>query len=101
MSVGKDVDEVGHNIVQQALIMRDNQHGTAAVPQRVDTVGHDFERVDVQTGIGFVKNRKSGLRIDICSVSSLFFSPPEKPTFTGRLIISLSMPSALPSSRTI
>ena len=60
VSVGKDVNEVGHDIVQQALIMRDDQHGTPAVPQRVDTVGHNFERVDIQTGICLVKNRKIG-----------------------------------------
>jgi hypothetical protein len=33
-----------------------------------------------------------GSRMPICTISARFFSPPEKPTFTGRLSISMSRP---------
>ena len=37
--------------------------------------------------------------IPICTISLRFFSPPEKPTFTARFIISMSSPSASACSR--
>src|ERR1700759_4615648 len=37
---------------------------------------------------------RRGSMIPICTISLRFFSPPEKPTFTARFIISMSSPSA-------
>src|SRR5467141_4112856 len=55
----QDMHLVRHDIVQQALVVRDQQRGAPGAPQRVDTLGHDLERVDVEAGIGLVEDGKA------------------------------------------
>ena len=50
------VHEIGHDVVQQALIMRDDELRVVGALQFVHAVRDDFERVDVQAGIGFVED---------------------------------------------
>ena len=41
--------------------MRDHQHGAVGRAQRVHAVGHQFQRIDVEAGIGFIQNGELGL----------------------------------------
>ena len=74
VSVGKHMTKVGHNIVEQPLIVRNHQQRTLAVAQTVDAVGHHFQSIDVQPRIGFVKIASCGFKTAICKVSSRFFT---------------------------
>ena len=38
--------------------MRNHEHGAVAAAHHVDAVGDDLQRIDVQTGVGFVEDRK-------------------------------------------
>ncbi len=65
--------------------MGDDDHGAIRRAQRVDAVGDDLQRVDVEAGIHFVEDAQ--LRLEQRHLQDLarFFSPPEKPTLSGRL----------------
>src|SRR3984957_15716904 len=52
------VDDVGHDVVEQALIVGDHDHGAFGRAQPVDAVGHDLERIDVEARIGLVEHRE-------------------------------------------
>src|SRR5688572_3129649 len=43
-----DVHEVRHDVVQEALVMRDHDHTDFRAPQRTDALGDNSERVDVE-----------------------------------------------------
>src|SRR5665647_1675819 len=47
---GHHMHHVGHDVVEQPLIMRDHDHRALGRAQAVDAVGHDLERVDVEAG---------------------------------------------------
>src|SRR5882724_10556845 len=68
-SSGHHVHEVRHDIVQQPLIMRDHHHRSVRRTQRVDAVGGDPQRIDVETGIHFVENAKA--RLEQCHLQDL------------------------------
>src|SRR5262245_42082302 len=57
----QDVHHVGYDVVEQALIMRDDHKRSLRRAQPVDTFGHDLERVDVETGIGFIEHAQTWL----------------------------------------
>src|SRR5882724_6866984 len=68
-SSGHHVHEVRHDVVQQPLIMRDHHHGSARRAQRVDAVGGNPQRVDVEARIHFVENAKA--RLEQCHLQDL------------------------------
>ena len=76
---------IGHDIVEQALVVGDQDEAARRVAQRVDAVGHRAQRVDVEAGIGLVEDARRGSSIAICRISLRFFSPPEKPKLRSRL----------------
>ena len=39
---------VGHDVVEQPLIVGDHQHGAIGTAQRVDALGHDAHGIDVE-----------------------------------------------------
>jgi hypothetical protein len=48
-------------VIEQALIMRDEQHAALGGTQAVDALRDDLERVDVEAGIRLVEYRERGL----------------------------------------
>ena len=63
-SVQHNVNIVGFDVVQQALIMGDDQHAEFGSAQGVDAFGNDAQRVDVETRIGLIQN--GDLRFEGC-----------------------------------
>src|SRR5260221_2932048 len=57
-AVAQDVDDVGHDIVEQALVMRDYDRGVLGRAKLVDAVGDDAQRVDIKPAIGLVEDRE-------------------------------------------
>ena len=55
-AVSNDVDEVGFDMIQQALVMRHKYHCVYGVGERAYAVGHDAERIDVEPRISFIEN---------------------------------------------
>src|SRR5262249_3923799 len=60
-ALGEHVHDVGHDIIEQALIVRDHHDAAVGRAQPVDAVGDDFERIDVEPGVGLVEHAESGL----------------------------------------
>ena len=81
--------------------MGDDDEGAIRAAQRVDAVGNDPQRVDVETGIRFVEDAQARLNSAICRISLRFFSPPEKPTLSARFSISIRDFSEAAASRTL
>ena len=71
-----DVDELRFDVIQQALIMRDDQHAQIGSAQRIDAFCDNAQGIDIQTRIGLIQNGDLGLRVAICRISARFFSPP-------------------------
>ena len=53
-TVPHDVNEIGHDVIQQTLIVSDHDDPQFRAAQGVHAFGNDPERVDVEAGIGFV-----------------------------------------------
>src|SRR5262245_44805265 len=51
-AAGQDVHEIGNDVIEQPLIMRDHDNRAVGTAQCVDTVRDDAKRVDVETRIG-------------------------------------------------
>src|SRR5690606_39831707 len=49
-AVHEDVDGVRGDVVEEALVVGDDQETAIGAGQLVDAVGHDAQRVDVETG---------------------------------------------------
>ena len=60
-ALGEDVDDVRLDVVQQPLVVGDQQHAEVRVEHRVDALGDDPQRVDVETRVGLVEDRHLGL----------------------------------------
>ena len=62
-AVDEDVDPVGLQVVEQALVVGDDQDAQlgTVLAHLIDTVGHDLERVDVEAGVGLVEDGDLGL----------------------------------------
>src|SRR4029078_12436442 len=71
-AVDEHMDELRLDVVENALVVRDQQHAQIGTGQRVDPFRHDAQRVDVETD--------SGRSTAIWRISARFFSPPEKPS---------------------
>src|SRR5438034_1015053 len=56
-ALGEDVDDVGGDVVQQALVVRDQEDAELRVQHRVDALGDDPQRVDVEARVGLVEDR--------------------------------------------
>ena len=56
-ALGEDVDESGRDVVQQPLVVGDQQHAEVRVEHRVDALGDDPQRVDVEARVGLVEDR--------------------------------------------
>src|SRR5262245_13459791 len=58
-TVGEDVDEVRHDVIEQTLIMRDQQKRAIRAPHGVHTGGDNLQRVDIEARIGFIENAEA------------------------------------------
>ena len=74
--------EIGHDVVQQALIVGDDQHGAIGRAQRVDALGDDRSASMSRPESVSSRMHRFGSRSAICRISLRFFSPPEKPTLS-------------------
>src|SRR5437870_100183 len=61
-AAGEHVHHVGHDVVEQPLIVRDDHHGAVRRAQGVDAVGDDPQGVDVEAGIGLVEHAQPRLQ---------------------------------------
>src|SRR3990172_3182543 len=55
-AAGQHVHPVRHDVVQEALVVRDDEHGAVFRPQRIDAVGDDAHGVDVEPAVGLVEH---------------------------------------------
>ncbi len=80
--VDEDVHAVGLQVLEQPLVVRDAQHAELRTigPHLLYALGHDLQRVDVETGVGLVEHRELGLEDRHLQISLRFFSPPENPS---------------------
>ena len=60
LAVHQDMDEVGHDVIEEPLVMSDDESGVVRAAQFVDTGGDDFQGVNVQAGIGFIEDGEPG-----------------------------------------
>jgi len=49
---------IRHDVVQESLIVRDDEHGAVRSAQRVHALGHDAYGIDVEAGIRLVEHAK-------------------------------------------
>ena len=69
---GKDMDEIGLHIVEQALVMGDHQETAARVAQRVDAIGDRLQRgFSQRQGQQAILARRAGLGLACGSGLSL------------------------------
>ena len=61
-ALGQHVDVVRLDVVEQALVVRDQQHAEVRVEHRVDALGDDAKCVDVEARVGLVEDRHLGLQ---------------------------------------
>jgi hypothetical protein len=86
--------DVRHDVVEQALVVGDDDHAALGRAQRVDAVGDDRCSASMSRPESVSSSTQSrGSSTAICRISARFFSPPEKPTLTGRLSMSCEMSS--------
>src|SRR5262249_12438532 len=60
--VDQDVQEVGNDVVQESLIVRDDQHRSLRRAERVDSRSDGAQSVDVQSRVGLIQNRERRLQ---------------------------------------
>src|SRR5262249_31254 len=60
-AVEKDMHPVGHDVVEQPLVVGDDEDPAILAAQGVDTVGHDPQGVDVETRVGLVEDAQLGV----------------------------------------
>ena len=61
--------DVGNDIIQQTLVVGDHDHAAIGRAQLIDTVGDDLQRIDIETGVGFVEDRD--LRLEQAQLQDL------------------------------
>ncbi|MEE8659394.1 hypothetical protein DOFOFD_10295 [Acetobacteraceae bacterium EV16P] len=54
--LGHNVHTVWLNVIEQALMMRDDQRGKIRAAQAVDAFRHDAQRVDIQPAIRLIED---------------------------------------------
>ena len=62
MAVHEDVDDVGLDVVEEALVVGDEEEATGLAAHGIDAAGDDFEGVDVEAGVGFVEDSVFGFQ---------------------------------------
>src|SRR5436190_14748740 len=65
----EDMNDIGNDVVEQPLIMRDHHEAARFRAQTVDAVGHNLERVDIEAGIGLVEHAQP--RLEQCHLQNL------------------------------
>ena len=55
------MDEIGDDVIEQALIVCDYDGGIVGAAQFVDAGGDDAEGIDVEAGVGLVENGECGV----------------------------------------
>src|SRR3954447_24501073 len=58
LAVDQDVHEVRLDVVQDPRVVRDDEEAALVAAHRVDALGDDPERVDVEAGVGLVEHRE-------------------------------------------
>src|ERR1700722_8934469 len=61
-AVEEHMHEIGYDVIEQPLIVRDDQLRGVGALQFVDAGGDDLQRVDVEAGIGFVEDGELRLK---------------------------------------
>jgi hypothetical protein len=61
-ALGHDMNLVGNDVVEQALVVGDHEHADVRTAQGVHAGGDDLERIDVETTVGLVEHRIGGLK---------------------------------------
>src|SRR6185503_13569788 len=56
-ALGEDMHEVGGDVVEQALVVRDQQDAELRVEHCVDTLGDDPQGIDVEAGVRLIEDR--------------------------------------------
>ena len=98
-AVAQHVDEVGHDVVEQPLVVRDHDDRALGVPHRVDALGDGLQRVDVEARVGLVEDRRASAAARASGRSRCASSRrPRSPRSPGRRISSLSMCSSFSRS---
>ena len=82
------VHDIRLDVIQEPLIVRDDDKSALRVAKAVDAFRDNSERVNVEPESVSSRTPTRGASSAICSTSNLFFSPPEKPTLSGRRSIS-------------
>ena len=54
--VDEHVDEIGRDVVEDPLVVRDHERAHLRADELLDAVGDDAQRVDVETGVGLVEH---------------------------------------------
>src|ERR1700728_988813 len=52
------VNFIRHDVVEQALVVRYDQHSAVGAAHRAVAFRHNLERVDIEAGVGFVQDRE-------------------------------------------
>src|SRR5580658_139565 len=60
-ALAQHMDAVGRDVIEEPLVMRDHQHGAVGSAQRVDALGDEAQRVDVEAAVGLVEDGELGL----------------------------------------
>ena len=50
--------EVGHDVVQQPLVVGDHHHRPLRGPERIDAAGNGLQGVDIEPGVRFIEYRQ-------------------------------------------
>ena len=81
-AVDQDVHDVGHEVLEQALIVRDREDAEVRAAVRTSAMPAATWRSASMSSPESVSSSTatSGSIIAICSTSLRFFSPPEKPS---------------------
>ena len=61
-AVRQDVDVVGRDVVEQALVVRDEEHPEVGAELGVDALGDDAQGIDVEARVGLVEDGELGLQ---------------------------------------
>src|SRR5690606_24317807 len=78
LALVQNVHAVRNDMLEQTLIVRNDDHGAIWRTQRVHAFRNDLQRIDVETGIGFVEDAKAWLqKLHLQNFSALLFTARE------------------------
>src|SRR5690606_30128911 len=61
-AIRQHVNVIGHNVVEQALIVSDYDKAAVGIAHGVNTLSHHLQCIDIQTGVGFIQNAQAGFQ---------------------------------------